>query len=97
LGNASRNARGDIINSNGVVLKSQEQIAAEWAAAQAQIKNSSKPTNIKNPGLSSDINVVKTPPAKQLDVNDQNFDAAPVVKEAPKPASSRRKITETEN
>ena len=32
LGNASLNARGDIIGKNGIILKTQEQIEGEWAA-----------------------------------------------------------------
>jgi len=94
LGNANRNARGDIIDSGGVVLKSQEQIAAEWAAAQAQRVASTKPADIKNPGLRPDVGAAKAP-AKQLNVDDQDFDASPA-KEQPK-APSRRKITETDS
>ena len=32
LGNAGMNANGDLLGSGGVVLKTQEQIEAEWAA-----------------------------------------------------------------
>ena len=32
LGNAGMNANGDLVGSGGVVLKTQEQIEAEWAA-----------------------------------------------------------------
>lgn len=36
LGNARMNAKGDKIDDNGIVLKTQEQINAEWAAQRAR-------------------------------------------------------------
>jgi hypothetical protein len=33
LGNARMNAKGDILGEGGVILKTQEQVEAEWAAA----------------------------------------------------------------
>ena len=36
LGNARMNAKGDIVGDRGVVLKTQEQIEAEWAAQRAK-------------------------------------------------------------
>ncbi len=35
LGNARMNAKGDIVGERGIVLKTQEQIEAEWAAQRA--------------------------------------------------------------
>jgi hypothetical protein len=36
LGNARMNAKGDLLGDRGFVLKTQEQIEAEWAAARAK-------------------------------------------------------------
>lgn len=50
LGNARMNARGDILGEKGIVLKTQEQIEAEWAAEKAKQKLlAGKPGNIKAP------------------------------------------------
>lgn len=64
IGNANMNARGDLLGKNGIVLKTQEQVEAEWAAAQAAIDNS----------IAVDIKTVMN--GKQLDTGDQHFDAA---------------------
>jgi len=93
LGNANKNARGDLINKQGVVLKTQEQITAEWAASKRQRESQTKPTNIKSDQLIADLGM-QSPPVKQLDVADQHFDVAPVIQETPKP--SRRRMTETD-
>jgi len=103
LGNANRNARGDIIDKKGTVLKTQEQITAEWAAAKRQRENSTKQANIKSDTLLADVGaspIVPVVPVKQIDVADQSFDPmpdAPVQTEVVKPTSSRRKITETDS
>ena len=47
IGNAQVNARGDRLGTNGIVLKTQEQIEAEWAAANAKLQP--KPMDIKTP------------------------------------------------
>jgi len=65
LGNASMNAKGDKVNPNGIVLKTQEQIEAEWAAQQA--KNTAS--------VNFDIKGAVPKDLKQaLDLHDQNFD-----------------------
>jgi hypothetical protein len=94
LGNANLNARGDIIGEKGIVLKSQEQIEAEWKAAKAAREASVRPVDIKADNLVPDAPVAaKAPPAKQIQVDDQDFEPA-VAPETAK-APSRRKITET--
>jgi hypothetical protein len=86
LGNAQLNARGDKLGPNGIVIKTQEQILAEWKATKEARDESVKTANIK----ADDIAPVamKQPPAKQLNVDDQAFEE-PVV---PAP---RRKIIDT--
>jgi hypothetical protein len=46
IGNASVNARGDKLGAGGVILKTQEQIEAEWAAARAKMPP--KPMDIRS-------------------------------------------------
>jgi len=46
VGNASINARGDRLGAGGVILKTQEQIEAEWAAARAKMPT--RPVDIKS-------------------------------------------------
>lgn len=50
LGNAKMNARGDILGDKGIVLKTQEQIEADWEAEKAKQKLlAGKPGNLKAP------------------------------------------------
>lgn len=48
LGNASMNARGDILSQEGVVIKTQEQVEQEWAARMAEQREVVKNVNIKD-------------------------------------------------
>lgn len=48
LGNARMNARGDILGDHGIILKTQEQIEAEWAAQQEQSNVKESRQDIKN-------------------------------------------------
>lgn len=91
LGNASLNARGDILGNGGIVLKTQEQIEAEWEANRLAREASVRPADIKSDNL-----VPVAPPRKQLEADDQFFDMEPRSQEpAPKP-TTRRKITESD-
>jgi hypothetical protein len=72
VGNANMNARGDRLGKNGVILKTQEQVEAEWAAAQSTIDNS----------VAVDIKTVIG--GKPVDTSDQHFDAVePIAPAAP--------------
>ena len=89
LGNASMNAKGDIVNPNGIVLKTQEQIEAEWAAQQAR----------NNTSVNFDIKGAVPKELKQaMDLQDQTFEtpveiapvrveAKPEIKAETKPAA----------
>lgn len=90
LGNANLNARGDIIGKGGIILKTEEQIIAEWESNKAAREASVKPADIKNERLLPDVTQTKKV-EKKLGVDDQDF--APDA--TPKP-TSRRKITETD-
>lgn len=92
IGNASLNARGDIIGRGGVVLKTQEQIEAEWEASRLAREESVRAADIK-----SDDMIPVAPVRKQLEADDQFFDPEAVTDTTtqPKP-TTRRKITESD-
>lgn len=73
LGNAKMNARGDILGENGIVLKTQEQIEAEWAAEKAKQKLlAGRPGNIKAP-LETMVDPNAVPQQKNLTA-DKDFE-----------------------
>ena len=82
LGNANMNAKGDIIDPTGVVLKTQEEIEAEWASQRERMEQS----------IAVDIKG-NLPPhiQKVLDLRDQQFEpmieAAPVQEKVPEVAA----------
>lgn len=95
LGNASKNARGDLIDKKtNIVLKTQEQITAEWAAAKRQRELQIKPANIKSDTLMADLGVKASAPIKKVSAADQHFDAETMSAETTKP--SRRRMTESD-
>ncbi len=92
IGNASLNARGDIIGKHGVVLKTQEQIENEWETSRLYREASVRAADIK----SNTVVPTAAPAKKQLIADDQHFD--PEVDDVvaqPRP-TTRRKITETD-
>lgn len=105
LGNASKNARGDIVGQGGVVLKTQEQIEAEWAASKARRDAASKPVDLKaEQSLAQAINNI-SPRGKSLAVADQDFGSEPIATDpAPEPAApqaatqqpTRRRVIESD-
>ncbi len=93
IGNANLNARGDILGRGGVILKTQEQIEAEWEANRLAREASIKAVDIKS---EDPIQAVAPPVRKQLEADDQFFEPSlgnDVVQ--PKP-TARRKITESD-
>ena len=93
IGNANLNARGDIIGKRGVVLKTQEQIEAEWENSRLAREASVRAADLK----SEDIVPVATPAKKQLIADDQHFDPEPVDTASQPKTTTRRKITETDS
>lgn len=82
LGNASMNARGDIIGQGGVIIKTQEQIDAEHEALMAAQRESSRPVDIKDMAAVNAAGAApKMPQPKQVDPDEAGFepDAAPQV------------------
>lgn len=96
LGNASLNARGDIIGKNGIILKTQEQIEGEWAANKKAREDSVKAADIKSePAVQIPVPPV-IPQAKQLLTDDQDFDPKPGEAVQIPRTASRRRITDTD-
>lgn len=92
LGNASMNARGDIVQK-GTVIKTQEQIDAEWEAKIAEQQSISQPVDLKNQtqmAAAAGSPAPQTRPQKQLEVDDAAFDPE-AIRSAP-----RRKIIESD-
>lgn len=74
LGNAMKNARGDQIGPGGVVVRTQEQIEQEWAAAKARKDADTKPVDIKaDDGLQKILQDL-APKAKKVVSDDANFE-----------------------
>lgn len=95
LGNASLNARGDIIGRGGIVLKTQEQIEAEWEA-----NRKARAESVKTADIKSEAMIAPTPQPvqkKQLAADDQSFDPMPSTPApAQKSTTPRRKIIESD-
>jgi hypothetical protein len=91
LGNARKNARGDALGPGGTILKTQEQIEAEWAASKARTDAQARPSDIKGQAMAK---MVAKPAPQEVIADDANWE--PEV-EQPKPATvTRRRITEAE-
>lgn len=91
LGNANLNARGDIIGKGGIVLKTQEQIEAEWDANRVAREESVKKADIKADKLIPDV-VAPRKVEKNIEVEDQDFNPSTASTK-----TSRRKITESDS
>lgn len=91
LGNANMNAKGDIVGKNGLVIKTQEQIDAEW---QARIDEQRQATvDIKNSeSIKTAANPTPTPTKKTVEkvVDDTDMSFEPVAQ------SSRRRMIESD-
>ena len=63
LGNARMNAKGDVLGENGIVLKTQEQLDAEWELKKAKSR----------PSISADIKTDTVPqPTQQIPAQPAN-------------------------
>ena len=98
VGNAQSNARGDKLGPGGIIMKTQEQIEAEWAAARA--KNAPKPMDIKTPNRIDDALAKLAPKAKPtLNTDDAGFDPSAELENASRPAPApqapRRKVVDS--
>lgn len=89
LGNTKTNVRGDLLGDNAVVLKTQEQIEAEWARKQALQKTVSKHQDIKTHS--------PAPASKPVVAADMDFPTVgDLVRDGAIPTSSKRKIVDSD-
>lgn len=94
LGNAKMNARGDILDAKGIVLKTQEQIEEEWRRNREAREASVGTQDLKQPMQFG------APPGKKLD-EDRDFDPVPTMEQsiadaAPEKQTRRRKIVDAD-
>jgi len=98
LGNANKNARGDLIDSTGTVLRTQEQITEEYARRKAAAAMAKSNMDIK-----ADLAPGMIPQTKQSLVDDAAFDPAAAATEpasllaaAEPPKLRNRKMADSE-
>lgn len=78
LGNANMNAKGDLLDNKGMVIKTQEQIAQEWATKRARQTTVTTLAGIKDdfviPQDTPQVEpTVDTPPLKSADLAPESF------------------------
>lgn len=109
LGNASMNARGDILGPGGVVIKTQEQVDAEHQARIADQTQISRNVDLKNaeamkaaamsPAPASPTKQMQAPPGlapKVVDIADAGFEPEPAPQPAPAVEKPRRRMIESD-
>lgn len=89
LGNASKNARGDQLGAGGVIIRTQEQIEAEWNAIRARKEAQAKPVDLKAEESVQRALADLAPKAKKVIDDDVGFE--PVVTETP---VARRRVVD---
>lgn len=92
LGNASMNARGDILSQEGVVIKTQEQVEQEWAARMAEQHEVTRSVNIKDQAAMSAAAGVAAPVAHP-ETKTTNT-SAPATKEYQAPPGLQPKVVD---
>ena len=110
LGNASKNARGDVIDSSGSVIRTQEQIQEDWRRRKAQREALTRPVDIKaelpsapaavptQTALPQPQPAPATPAVQAVEPDGSEFEPAPqpMTPEMAVAAMRKRKITEAE-
>lgn len=92
LGNAGKNARGDQLGPGGVIIRTQEQIEAEWEAIKAKKDAQTKAMNIKqDDGIQRALDAL-APKAKKVVSDDAGFEPT----ETLQPTTQRRKIVDND-
>ena len=94
LGNASKNARGDQLGPGGVVIRTQEQIEAEWEAMRARKEAQTKTVDLKkDDGIQRALEAL-APKAKKVISDDMDFNPNEPVQ--PTASTTRRKIVDND-
>ena len=94
LGNASKNARGDQLGPGGVVIRTQEQIEAEWEAIRARKEAQTKSVDLKkDDGLQRALDAL-APKAKKVVSDDMGFEPEVPQQVEPTKETTRRRIVD---
>lgn len=88
LGNARVNARGDILGQGGIIIKTQEQIEAEWAASKQAREASVRPADIKSENMIRPEQVNKAPMPSATDYVPQTKSTARATPAQPTPEAT---------
>lgn len=94
LGNASKNARGDLLGPGGVVIRTQEQIEAEWEAIRAKKEAQTKPVDLKKDDSIQRALEALAPKAKKVVSDDVNFEPSETAQPEPVKETPRRRIVD---
>jgi len=89
LGNASKNARGDQLGAGGVIIRTQEQIEAEWNAMRARREAQAAPVDLKAEESVQRAVADLAPKPKKLTDDDIGFEPVPT---AETPVQRRRVV-----
>ncbi len=90
LGNTKTNVRGDILGNNGVILKTQDEVEAEWARKRALQQAASRPLDIKSDAAPMPRPKASPPPA------DIDFPTVDDLKASGVIPTSKRKIVDSD-
>jgi hypothetical protein len=94
LGNVRMNVRGDILGDNGVVLRTQEQVEAEWAKKREMAQRIQTPINLKE--VDQQVSV-SAPKIKSLDADIEFPSVTDLIDQGVIPtANSKRKIVDSD-
>jgi hypothetical protein len=92
LGNTRTNVRGDLLGDNGTILKTQEQVEAEWARKRALQQQVQQTASIKQ---TLEPDPIATTPTKK--VHDQDFPTvSDLVEQGVIVTKSSRKIVDSD-
>ena len=93
LGNARMNARGDVLGNGGIVLRTQEQVDAEWKRARERHDASINVSqDIKTPLPDSIVDANGKKITNDQDFDPTEADKTPIVS----PPARRRKIVDAD-
>jgi hypothetical protein len=97
LGNAAKNARGDQLGPGGIVLRTQEQIEQEWAAARARKEDQSRVVDIKsNEALQQALSNLAPKTKAAIHQQDRDWDPETPAPAKPAAAATRRRTIESD-
>ena len=97
LGNTRTNVRGDILGDNATILKTQEQVEAEWAAKRALQEKINQATSLKADQLTQPQTPAAPKASAPAITPDMEFPTVQdLVSQGALPTVSKRKIVDSE-